>query len=116
MLESARSIEEEVEALMPDAGLCHERSLEQVSHSRTHAYEFLGEICRELKNLITDGKPQSFASIRSELVRIQEQHVPYTDKELIDNMDRLLFREPRRRSHHVLSKQQERLKPNGIRS
>lgn len=99
IVENARAIQEQVEALLPDGSLCHQRSLDQVSDARTKAYGVLGAIGQELQGLITDERAQSFASIRSDLSRMQERHIPDhpNNDNLISAMDQLLFRESRGR-------------------
>lgn len=97
VVENARAIQCQVEALLPDENLCHKRSLDQVSGLRTHAYEVLIVICQELKNLITDERAQSYASLRYDLSSTQERHVPHENEDLISAMDLLLFRGSRTR-------------------
>lgn len=93
VLQNARDIEAEVEALLPDEGICHQRPLDQVSNKRTQAYEALSMVCKELQKLITADRAQSFATIRDDLNRIQDCHTSRVNPEFLDAMDQLLLRD-----------------------
>lgn len=93
VVENARAIQEQVEALLPDESLCHPHSQDRVPDARTNAYKLLGTISQELHGLIADERPQTFASIRAELSRMKEKHVSFAETDLISAVDQLLFRE-----------------------
>jgi dsDNA-specific endonuclease/ATPase MutS2 len=92
VVDNAGKIQEIVEGMLPDESLCHPRPLQQLSESRTKAYQTLGHISQELQEIISDGKIQSIESIRSDLMSMQQRHIPSSDIDLIDAMDQLLFR------------------------
>jgi hypothetical protein len=93
VLQHAREVEADVEALLPDEGICHQRPLDQVSDKRTQVYESLSAVCKELQKLITSDRAQSFSTIRNDLNRIQESNISRVNPEYLEAMDQLLLRD-----------------------
>jgi len=95
VVDDARKTEGDIASLLPNESVCNEQSMQQVSDIRTKAYKLLGTIVQELQGLITDERVQSFASIRSDLVQLQEHRIGNVDGDIVAAMDSLLFRESR---------------------
>jgi DNA mismatch repair protein MSH4 len=90
VLQTARSVESQVANLCSDHDLCEMQPLGEDLH---HAYTALDAISQSLKALLVDERVQSFASMRSELVKLHQDTVPESDTELFDALNRLLYRE-----------------------
>jgi MutS domain V len=94
VVENARSMQSQVEDLLPDESLCQpHQSLEHVSDARTKALERLGLICADLQTLITEETAQTFESIRKDLSAIHKHCLPSSESDMIKAMDQILFRE-----------------------
>ena len=95
VVDDARKAESEIASLLPSESVCHEQSMQQVSDIRTKAFNLLGIVVQELRGLVSDERVQSFASIRSDLIQLQEQRIRNVNEEIVSAMDSLLFRESR---------------------
>jgi len=95
VVDDARKVEGAIEELLPYESVCHQQAMDQVSDVRTKAFTLLGVVIQDLQGLITDERSQSFASIRSDLKKLQEEKVQNIDQEIVAAMDSLLFRESR---------------------
>jgi MutS domain V len=68
----ARSVQQHIEELLPDEGLC---SVDQVSNDRTEAYKVLETISDSLRGLMRHDGAQSYATIRAQVHALQEEHL-----------------------------------------
>jgi DNA mismatch repair protein MSH4 len=89
VLQNARNVESNVETLCPDHELCEVESLGE----GFNAYKVLGSTRQNLKGLIADDHIQSFDTMRSALVNLQQNVVPGSETEMFDAMHRVLFGE-----------------------
>jgi DNA mismatch repair protein MSH4 len=87
VLQNARSVESNVQALCPDHDLCELQSL----GDGFQAYKVLGSARQNLKGLISDNQIQSFDTMRSALVNLHQSVVPGSDTEMFDAISRILF-------------------------
>jgi hypothetical protein len=101
VLQNARSVESHVETLCPDHELCEVESLGE----DFNAYKVLGSTRQNLKGIISDNQIQSFDTMRTALVNLQQSVVPGSNTEMFDAMSRVLFGE--RRYTHLRSDHEE---------
>jgi hypothetical protein len=104
VLQNARSVESHVETLCPDHELCEVDSLGE----GFNAYKLLGLTRQNLKGIIADNQIQSFDTMRTALVNLQQSVVPGSDTDMFDAMNRVLFNDwPQRRSTESRSDHKE---------
>jgi hypothetical protein len=70
-----------------------------------NAYKVLGSTRQNLKGIISDNQIQSFDTMRTALVNLQQSVVPGSNTEIFDAMSRVLFGE--RRYTHLRSDHEE---------
>jgi DNA mismatch repair protein MSH4 len=104
VLQNARNVESHVETLCPDHELCEVESLGE----SFNVYKVLGSTRQNLKYIIADNQIQSFDTMRTALVNLQQSVVPESNAEMFDAMSRVLFGDwPQRRSTQLHSDHEE---------
>lgn len=89
VVQSSRQIESQAQALCPDHDLCEPQGLGE----DLNAYKALVSLRKKLKGLLADDQAQSFALMRSALVKLHESTVPESGTELLNAMHQLLSRD-----------------------